>query len=313
MSARTARTGAVLRRGLRASVRALREDRTLAAGAILVVIVLLSAAFAPMLAEILGHGPNDQFADENLDSSGLPVVFAPGFLLGVDGSGRDVLLRTLYGSHVSLAVGIPATILSAIIGTAIGLVAGYAGGKTDAILSEITNIALAFPFLVTALSVVTLNRGTAGSTLIDPVVVVIGIIVLFSWTYFARIVRGMVVELKNRPFVVAARGAGSGHVRVLWTEILPNLVPTILVYSAVQLPVNIVAEATLSFLGVGIRPPTASWGNMIANAQETALYQVQPFLLLAPATALFITVLGFNLLSTRLRARLDPSARGGAS
>ncbi|MGO2658389.1 ABC transporter permease [Mycetocola reblochoni] len=311
MSEATATRRAARRAGDLAAL--LRSDRSLTVGLALVVGVLLMAASAPLLSAILGHGPNDQFPDETLDSAGLPVSFAPGFLLGADSSGRDVLLRTLYGSHISLAVGIPATVLSAVIGTTIGLVAGYAGGRTDAVLSELTTIALAFPFLLTALSVVTLNRGAAGTTVVDPVLVVVGIIVLFSWTSFARVVRGMVIELKGRPFVVAARGAGRGHAAVLWSEILPNLAPTVVVLAAVQLPVNIVAEATLSFLGVGTRPPTASWGNMIANAQETALYQVQPFMLLAPAAALFVTVFGFNLLATRLREHLDPRVRGGRS
>jgi peptide/nickel transport system permease protein len=178
------------------------------------------------------------------------------------------------------------------------------------VLSELTNIALAFPFLVTALSVVTLNRGTAGSTLIDPVFVVIGVVALFSWTYFARLVRNSVIEIKSKPFVLAAVGAGSSHTRVIAREILPNIAPTVIIYWAVQLPINIIAEASLSYLGVGIKAPTPSWGTMIANAQDSALYQPQPLMLIAPATALFITVLGFNVLSTRLRSRFDPGSAG---
>lgn len=294
------------RDGIRRVLDVIRHDRSLLAGLVIVTLVILLALLAPVIAAIIGHGPNDQFPDETLSDSGLPATSAPGFLLGVDGSGRDVFLRTIYGARVSLLVGIPATLIAAVFGTVVGLVGGYFGGKIDTVLSELTNIALAFPFLVTALSVVTLNRGTGGTTVLDPVLVVIGIIALFSWTYFARLVRGQVVELKNRPFVLAAIGAGASRSRIVFSEILPSILPSVIVYAAVQLPTNIIAEATLSFLGLGIRPPTASWGNMIANAQETALYQVQPWLLVAPGLALALTVFGFNLLGTRLQVHFDP-------
>lgn len=284
----------------------IRRDRSLLIGLAIVVAVLLSALLAPVIALLIGHGPNEQFPDETLSDSGLPVTSAPGFLLGVDGSGRDVFLRTLYGARVSLLVGIPATCIAATLGTLVGLVGGYFGGKIDTVLTEFTNIALAFPFLVTALSLVTLNRAEGGTTVLDPVLVVILIIALFSWTYFARLVRGQVIEIKSRPFVLAAIGTGASRNRIVFSEILPSVLPAVIVYWAVQLPTNIIAEATLSFLGLGVRPPTASWGNMIANAQETALYQVQPWLLIAPGLALALTVFGFNLVSTRLQVHFDP-------
>lgn len=293
------------RRG-RIRLRALFADPGLLAGAVLVGLVGLAALVAPVVAAIVGHGPNDQFGDLTLDEAGLPITGGNGFLLGADGSGRDVLVRTLYGARVSLGIGIPATTLAMLIGVTVGLVGGYFGGRIDAVLTEFTNIALAFPFLVTALSVVTLNRGSAGTTLVDPIIVVIGIIALFSWTYFARLTRNAVIELKSKPFVLAAIGAGAAPARVIRREILPNIAPTVIIYWAVQLPTNIVAEASLSYLGVGIKAPTPSWGTMIANAQDSALYQVQPWMLVAPAVALFVTVLGFNILSTRLRSRFDP-------
>ena len=285
-------------------------DPGLVFGAVLVGLVLLAALSAPLVAALVGHGPTDQFPDDTLDDAGLPITGGNGFLFGADGSGRDVFIRTLYGARISLGIGIPATTIAMLLGVVVGLAGGYFGGRVDAVLSELTNIALAFPFLVTALSVVTLNRGTAGTTLVDPVVVVIGIIALFSWTYFARLVRNSVIEIKAKPFVLAAIGAGSSHARVIVTEILPNVAPTVIIYWAVQLPTNIVAEASLSYLGVGIKAPTPSWGTMIANAQDSALYQVQPLMLIAPAVGLFVTVLGFNVLSTRLRSRFDPSSAG---
>ncbi|MEN4474853.1 ABC transporter permease [Mycolicibacterium cosmeticum] len=296
--------------GRRGRLRTVFSDPALAVGTLLVGLVVGAAVLAPVAAAITGHGPNEQFPDDTLDAAGLPITGGHGFLLGADGSGRDVFIRTLYGARVSLGIGIPATTIAMLVGVLVGLVGGYFGGRVDAVLSELTNIALAFPFLVTALSVVTLNRGTAGTTLIDPVLVVIGVVALFSWTYFARLVRNSVIEIKSKPFVLAAIGAGSSPARVIAREILPNIAPTVLIYWAVQLPVNIIAEASLSYLGVGIKAPTPSWGTMIANAQDSALYQPQPLMLIAPAAALFITVFGFNVLSTRLRNRFDPAAAG---
>lgn len=287
--------------------RSLLRDRQLSSGLVLLVLIIAGAVLAPLAATVTGHPPNDQFPDQSLDSSGLPIAGGNGFLLGADGSGRDVFVRTLYGARISLVVGIPATTLAMLIGTVVGLLAGYVGGVVDTVLSELTNVALAFPFLITALSVVTLNRGNSGDTRVNPALVVILLITLFSWTYFARIVRTAVVDLRHQPFILAAIGAGAGRSRVLVHEILPNVAPIVIVYWAVQLPVNIVAEASLSYLGVGITAPTASWGSMIANAQASALYQVQPWLIGAPAIALFVTVLAFNLLSTSLRTHLDPT------
>lgn len=291
-------------------MRAFFTDPALVTGSALVAFVVLAALTAPLVAAVIGHGPNEQFPDETLDAAGLPITGGNGFLLGADGSGRDVFIRTLYGARVSLGIGIPATTIAMVIGVIVGLVGGYFGGRIDTVLSELTNIALAFPFLVTALSVVTLNRGTAGTTLVDPVLVVIGVVALFSWTYFARLVRNSVIEIKSKPFVLAAIGAGASHTRVITREILPNIAPTVVIYWAVQLPINIIAEASLSYLGVGIKAPTPSWGTMIANAQDSALYQPQPLMLIAPAAALFLTVLGFNILSTRLRSRFDPGSVG---
>lgn len=305
---RPATGGTVAPRARRRYLRGILADPGLVAGTILVGLVVGAALLAPVASAIVGHGPNDQFPDETLDAAGLPITGGHGFLLGADGSGRDVFIRTLYGARVSLGIGIPATTIAMAVGVVVGLVGGYFGGRVDAALSEVTNIALAFPFLVTALSVVTLNRGTAGTNLIDPIFVVIGVVALFSWTYFARLVRNSVVEIKAKPFVLAAVGAGSSPARVIVREILPNIAPTVIIYWAVQLPVNIIAEASLSYLGVGIKAPTPSWGTMIANAQDSALYQPQPLMLIAPAAALFITVFGFNVLSTRLRNRFDPAS-----
>lgn len=288
------------------TVRAILAERSARTWLVLVGIVVLAALLAPVAAALTGHGPEQQFRAEALTEEGLPVGPGAEFLLGADGNGRDVLIRTLYGARISLLVGIPATTLALIAGTAIGLVAGFFQGRVDRVLSLGTDIALSFPFVVTALSLVALNRGADGQPVINPVLLVILVISLFAWTYFARLTRGLVVVLRNRPFVEAALTIGVSRGRLLVREILPNVLPVVAVYWAVQLPVNILAEATLSFLGVGVQAPAPSWGNMIAEAQRTSLYQVQPWFLLAPAIAMFVTVLGFNALGSGIRNVLDP-------
>ncbi len=272
----------------------------------MVALVVLSALAAPLIAALVGHGPTEQFRAEGLDAAGIPVGPSSTFWLGADGEGRDVLVRTLYGAQASLLVGIPATTLAMLFGTTIGLTAGFLGGVFDRITDQVVNVALSFPFVVTALSLLALNRGSTGQPIVSPVLVVVLIISAFSWTYFARLVRGMTLTLRSSPFVDAAVTLGASRRHVVFREILPNVLPVVAVYWAVQLPTNIIAEATLSFLGVGIQAPTPSWGNMIADAQRTSLYQVQPWYLLGPAIALLITVLGFNALSSGLRNVLDP-------
>jgi len=212
----------------------------------------------------------------------------------------------LYGTRVSLLVGIPATTVALVIGTLVGLFSGFLGGKFDRISEQLINLVLSFPFVVTALSLLAFNHNADGGPRVDPAWVVIVVIAFFSWGYFARLTRGLVFNLKQQGYVEAAQLMGISRWRILWREILPGVLPTLSVYWAIQLPTNIIAEATLSFLGVGIPAPAASLGNMIADVQSSAMYQVQPWFLVAPAFALFITVLGFNSLSSGLRNVLDP-------
>ncbi|NTG04904.1 ABC transporter permease [Agrobacterium rhizogenes] len=286
------------------------RERSVRAGAIIVGFVILAALLAPAIGRFLGHGPMEQFQDTALDEVGLPIGPTLAFPLGADGNGRDVLVRTLYGAQVSLIVGIPATTIAMIIGTAIGLVSGFLAGRMDRVISQIIDVALSFPFVVTALSLLSLNRGGTGQPIVPPVVVVILVIALFSWAYFARLTRALVLDLRTSPMVEASRTIGASWLRIIWFDILPNILPTVFVYWAVQLPANIVAEATLSFLGLGIQAPMPSWGNMIAEAQRTSLYQDQPWFLAGPGLALFLTVVGFNTFSAGLRTVLDPHRRG---
>nr|WP_281517580.1 ABC transporter permease [Ferranicluibacter rubi] len=285
------------------------RERSVRIGAGIVFLVLLAALSAPLVALALGHGPTDQFQETALDEMGLPVGPSAAFPLGADGNGRDVLVRTLYGAQVSLLVGIPATTIAMLIGTLVGTVSGFFAGRIDRVVSQGIDVALSFPFVVTALSLLSLNRGGTGQPIIPPLLVVILVISLFSWTYFARLTRGLVLQLRTSPMVEASVTIGASKTRIIRLDILPNILPTVLVYWAVQLPANIVAEATLSFLGVGIQAPLPSWGNMIAEAQRTSLYQDQPWFLAGPGLALFLTVVGFNTLSSGLRTVLDPHQR----
>lgn len=288
----------------------LRQDRELVVGVAIIAAIIFAAIIAPVVAALVGHGPNDQYPNIAISDDGIPITFGPGFLLGADELGRDVLVRVLYGARSSLMIGVASTTVAMVIGVTVGLLAGLSRGAFDAISSELTNVSLAFPMLLTALTVAALNRAPDGGTYLDPSFVVVVIISLFSWAYFARVVRGSVVAIANTDYVAAAVNAGAPRTWIAFREVLPNVAPTVIVYWAVQLPLNIIAEATLSFLGVGVRPPDPSWGSMISAAQTSGLYVAQPLMLIAPCAALFLTVLGFNMISTRLRVDLDPAGRG---
>ena len=284
----------------------LRHDRVAIGAAVLLVILILLAICAPLVAKLTGHGVNQQLPSEGLTPDGFPVTPNSSFLLGADQLGRDVLVRTLYGARISLLVGIVATAIALVVGTIVGVIAGFVGGRTDTVLSRVIDIFLSFPFLVTALTLVALNRDAQGQPRTNPIILVMVVISLFTWTFFARLIRGQVLSLREREFIEAARSLGASNRRIMMVDLLPNLVAPMIVYATLQIPLNIVFEATLSYLGVGVRPPTPSWGNMINDAQSSAFYQTQPAFLLGPGIALLLTVLAFNLLGDGLRDALDP-------
>ncbi|MFT3688305.1 ABC transporter permease [Paenirhodobacter sp.] len=286
-----------------------RRNPALFWGAVLGGGVLLAGLAAPLVAAMIGHNPIQQFRTTGLDVMGLPVGPGREFWLGTDGFGRDVLVRVLYGTRASLLIGIPATTLALLLGTFIGICAGWSRGWTDRLLGRFMDVVLAFPFILTALALATLNRGADGTPTLRPEALVIVVIALFAWIWFARLVRGIVRVLRDGPLVEAAQVSGATPREILQREILPILAPKLVVFWAVQLPANIVAEATLSFLGVGIAAPVPSLGNMIAEAQRSGLYQTQPWLLIGPGLALFLAVLGANLLAAGLRSLLDPAER----
>jgi peptide/nickel transport system permease protein len=290
--------------------RRLKDDKVALAALGFIVILILVAALAPLIVKLLGApGPNEQ-STEALDEFGTPTGPSGEHLLGVDGLGRDVFSRVLYGARVSLEVAIIATGLAVLIGVLVGMVAGYYRGWVDTALSRLIDVLLAFPILLLALGLAaacSFGDGCLGGLIEPGLTVVIFVIAFVNWTYLARIIRGQVLSLREKEFVEAARSLGASNRRILFREILPNLVAPIIVYSTLIIPINILFEAALSFLGVGVQPPDASWGAMIADAID--VFDTAWWYMLFPGLALLLTVLAFNLLGDGLQDALNPRVR----
>ncbi|HEY7432795.1 MAG TPA: ABC transporter permease subunit [Streptosporangiaceae bacterium] len=275
----------------------LRRDKMAVASAIIIVIMAALALAAPAFAALLGHGVAQQFPNTGISATGAPAGPSGTFWLGADELGRDLFVRILYGARISLAVGVITTVLGTVAGVAVGLAAGYFGGWIDMTLSRFIDAVLAFPFIV---------LGLALAAVLGPSLpVVIGVITFFTWAGIARVVRGQTISIREKEYIEAARSLGAGSGRIMFTDIMPNLLGPVLVLATLSVPSAIIFEATLSFLGLGVQPPTASWGNILAGAQN--YYSVAWWYLLFPALALLITTLAFNLLGDGIRDALDPS------
>ena len=292
----------------------LRRNRVAFAAGVVVVLLVLGAIAAPLLVSWFGHPPEEFHSDQIDPSLSRPIRPYGGisreFLLGVEPiNGRDLFSRILYGAQISLLIALLATLLSVVLGVLFGIVAGYFGGWVDVLISRTMDLFLAFPLLLFAIALagVVQNEafGLRGNTL--HVAVLVFIIGFFAWPYIGRIIRGQTLSLREREFVDAARSVGAGPVHILFRELLPNLWAPIIVYSTLLIPTNILFEAALSFLGVGVHPPTPSWGGMLASA--VPLYTVDPYFMVIPGAAIFVTVLAFNVLGDGLREALDPRTR----
>jgi peptide/nickel transport system permease protein len=287
--------------------RRLRDDKVALTAAAFIVLLVLLAIFAPLIIKLVGTtGPTDQ-NPEALDSFGTPTGPSGNHIFGVDPLGRDVFARVLYGARVSLEVALVATALSVTIGVIVGMIAGYYRGWIDTALSRLVDVLLAFPILLLGIglaSACSLGNGCLGGLVKPGLTVVIFVIAFVNWTYIGRIIRGQVLSLREKEFVEAARSLGASNTRILFREILPNLVAPIIVYSTLIIPQNILFEAALSFLGVGIQPPDASWGQMLADA--TAIFDTAWWYMVFPGAALLLTVLAFNLLGDGLHDALNP-------
>lgn len=274
-------------------VRRLWRVRLAGVGLVIVGIVVITALFAPLLA------PYDPTQKNTRNLLKAPTLQHP---LGTDELGRDTLSRVIYGARVSLEVGVIAVGISLVIGVLLGLVAGYAGGAIDSIIMRIMDGLLAFPALVLALAITAM----LGPSL-NNVMLAIGITGIPS---FARLVRGQVLTTKQLEYVQAAQSVGASDWRLMLRHILPNIVAPIIVQTSISVAAAILAEAGLSFLGLGIQPPTASWGSML-NVAKGYLGRTA-WLAIAPGTAIFITVLGFNFLGDAIRDVLDPRLRSSS-
>ncbi len=296
--------------------RRLRRDKVAMTALVFIVFLILVAIFAPLIIKLFDV-PKPNVPDrDTLDDFGLPSeakgggAFAPDHPFGVDQLGRDVFSRTIYGSRVSLQVAFIATGLAVVVGTTLGMIAGYYRGWVDTILSRIMDIQLAFPVLLLAIGLgaaCSLGDGCFGGLLKPGKPVVILVIAVAGWPYIARIIRGQTLSLREKEFVEAARSLGASNMRIIFREILPNLVAPIIVYSTVLIPTNILFEAALSFLGVGVQPPEPSWGAMISEA--TSIFDIAWWFMLFPGLALLLTVLAFNLIGDGLQDALNPRAK----
>ena len=288
-----------------------RRDRVALGAAGFLVLLILVALLAPVIAEhVVHHGPNDLYR-ETLSDIGLPEVGPSSeFWFGVDTSGRDVFVRTIYGARTSLLVAVLATGIAVVLGIILGSLAGFHGGWVDTVISRGMDIILSLPVLLFSIGIAATCSITAEGCLgglVEPgVSLVTMIIALFTWPYIGRIVRGQVLSIREKEFIEAARSIGAGSSRIMFRDILPNLAAPIIVYGTLIIPSNILFEAALSFLGVGIPPDTPSWGRMISEASTGQLYTVAWWMLLFPGIALVLTTLAFNLVGDGLRDALDP-------
>ncbi|MFI1394808.1 ABC transporter permease [Streptomyces sp. NPDC020681] len=289
----------------------LKRDKLALAGGIVVIFLVLVAIFAPLIVDLFGHPPNEFHQDKIDPLFGTPTGSFGGissdFLLGVEpGNGRDVFSRVVYGARISLLVAFLAALVAVLLGTVLGIVAGYFGGWVDSVISRVMDMLLAFPQLLFIISLVAVLPndllGMTGSTV--RIAILVAVIGFFGWPYVGRIVRGQTLSLREKEYVEAARSLGAGQRYVLFKELLPNLVAPITVYTTLMIPTNILTEAALSFLGAGVKPPTASWGQMLSTAVDT--YQSDPTFMVVPGLAIFVTVLAFNLFGDGVRDALDP-------
>jgi peptide/nickel transport system permease protein len=297
--------------------RRFRSDRVAMVSLGFIVVLIIVAIFAGPIVSLLGvtgpntpnnncPGPASQCA---LDIFGQPTGPSSTHPFGVDELGRDVLARTIYGARISLEVAFIATGIAVLVGVTLGTIAGFFRGLVDSLLSRFMDVVLAFPVLLFAIglaSACALGKGCLGGLITPGPVTLIVVIALASWPYLGRIIRGQVLSIREKEYIESARSLGASNARIMRREILPNLVAPIIVYTSLILPTNILFEAALSFLGVGVQPPTASWGQMIADASP--IFNTAWWYMVFPGAALVLTVLAFNLVGDGLQDALNPRA-----
>jgi peptide/nickel transport system permease protein len=287
------------------------EDKAaIFAAAVIIVLILIAIFGGPLAAWITGHPSIQAYNDKMLDAFGVPKGPNSQFWFGADGAGRDLFVRTMYGARTSLFVGVAASAIAVTVGMVVGLTAGFFGGWVDMALSRVGDVMLAMPQLLIAIGIVAAcnssRNGCLGGLIQQGLRVVIAVIAFFTWPYIARIVRGFTLSLREKEFVEASRSLGASNLRILFREILPNLIGPLIVYTTLLIPQNILFEAALSYLGLGVNGDVASWGGLLNDAQT--YYDVAWWLMLFPGMFLVVTTLAFNLLGDGLRDALDVRA-----
>jgi len=290
----------------------LRRDKVAMGGGTFIVFLILVAVIGPHLVQdpntYHSNLINATFSRPNGTLGGISAAHP----FGVEPiNGRDMLSRIVNGAKYSLLIAFLATTLAVGLGVLMGVISGYFGGWVDTVIARSMDIFLAFPLLVFALALVGVIPskafGLSGNSL--RIALLIFVIGFFAWPYMGRIIRGQTLSLREREFVDAARSLGARGPYILFRELLPNLVAPILVYSTLLIPTNILFEAALSYLGVGLFPPTPTWGGMLSDAVNNGFYSIDPMFMIIPGLAIFLTVMAFNLFGDGLRDALDPRSR----
>lgn len=276
----------------------LRRDRAAMLSLTVIILLIAMALVAPLVSKWVGFEPDFGDRKYGVSVNGLPVGPNGHHPLGTDRLGRDILVRTVYGARISLLVGLMSTALAVILGVVIGATAGYYGGAVDTILARFMDVTLSFPYLLFAIALAAAFGASTPLTIF--------VITFFSFASIGRIVRGQVLQIKEREFIEAARSLGANNFRIMFVDVIPNLVAPVTVLASMTIPTAIIFESTLSFLGAGIDPRTPSWGNMLSDSVET--YTVAWWTLFVPAVALLVTTLAFNILGDAVRDALDPRA-----
>jgi peptide/nickel transport system permease protein len=263
-----------------------------------IILIFVCAIFAPLIAPA---SPTEQFKD-GLTIQGAPIAPGDQYLLGTDLLGRDLLSRLIYGARTSLIIGILANGIAVLLGTSIGLIAGYLRGRVGSLIMRITDLMMAFPALLLAITL---------AAIFSPSLLIVALVIaMVNWVQIARVVYTQTIAIAEREFVLAARGLGATNRKILTRHIFPHLLPTVLVYATLGISTTVLLEATLSFLGIGVRPPTPSWGNIIFENQT--YFITAPWLVFIPGVAIILLALAFNLLGDVLRDELDPTQRGNS-
>ena len=263
---------------------------------VVISLIFFAAIFAPLLAPF--H-PNEQFQD-GLTLQGAPIAPNSHYLLGTDLLGRDLFSRLIYGARTSLIIGILANGVAVLVGTIVGITAGYLRGRTGAMIMRFTDLMMAFPALLLAITL---------AAIFSPSLLIVALVIaMVNWVQIARVIYTQTISISEREFVEASRSLGASNRRILVKHIFPHLAPTILVWGTLGIATTVLLEATLSFLGIGVRPPTPSWGNIIFENQT--YFVTAPWLVFIPGLAIILLALSFNLLGDALRDELDPTQRG---